>query len=45
MPKQDVLRRFKRGWENFQETYRQMAESLAVYDNSAASPRLMERKG
>jgi predicted ABC-type ATPase len=44
VPKRDVLRRFKRGWENFQETYWPIAESLAVYDNSAASPRLMERK-
>jgi len=44
VPKRDVLRRFKRGWENFQNTYRPMAESWAVYDNSAASPQLMERK-
>ena len=44
VPKRDVLRRFKRGWENFQETYRPMAESWAVYDNSGASPQLLERK-
>jgi len=44
VPKRDVLRRFKRGWENFQKTYQPMAESWAVYDNSGASPQLMERQ-
>lgn len=44
VPKRDVLRRFKRGWENFQKTYQPMAESWAVYDNSGASPQLLERK-
>jgi predicted ABC-type ATPase len=44
VPKRDVLRRFKRGWENFQKQYRPMAESWVVYDNSPASPQLMERK-
>jgi len=44
VPKRDVLRRFKRGWENFEKTYRPMAESWAVYDNSGTSVQLMERK-
>jgi predicted ABC-type ATPase len=44
VPKRDVLRRYKRGWENFQKTYQPMAESWAVYDNSEASPQLLERK-
>jgi predicted ABC-type ATPase len=44
VPKQDVIRRFKRGWESFQKTYQAMAESWAVYDNSGASPQLLERK-
>ncbi len=44
VPKRDVLRRFTRGWENFQKTYQPMAESWAVYDNSGASPQLLERK-
>jgi predicted ABC-type ATPase len=42
--KRDVIRRFKRGWENFQKTYQPMAESWAVYDNSGASPKLLKRK-
>jgi predicted ABC-type ATPase len=44
VPKRDVLRRFKRGWENFIEIYQPMAESWAVYDNSGAWPQLVERK-
>lgn len=44
VPKRDVLRRFKRGWENFIRIYQPMAESWAVYDNSGASAQLVERK-
>lgn len=44
VPKRDVLRRFNRGWENFLKIYQSMAESWAVYDNSRASPQLLERK-
>jgi predicted ABC-type ATPase len=44
VPKRDVLRRFDRGWENFVRLYQPMAESWAVYDNSGASPRLLERQ-
>jgi predicted ABC-type ATPase len=44
VPKRDVVRRFSRGWENFLTIYQPMAESWAVYDNSGASPQLLERK-
>jgi predicted ABC-type ATPase len=44
VPKRDVIRRFDRGWENFLKIYQPMAESWAVYDNSGASPQLLERK-
>jgi len=39
----DVLRRFIRGWENFQRIYRPLADSWAVYDNSGRAPRLLEK--
>ncbi len=42
--RRDVIRRFKRGWANFETVYRPMAESWAVYDNSGATPLLLERK-
>ncbi len=43
VPGADVIRRFKRGWENFERFYRPMADSWAVYENSDRIPRLMER--
>jgi predicted ABC-type ATPase len=43
VPKADVLRRFVRGWENFQRIYRPLADSWAVYDNSGPAPRLLEK--
>jgi predicted ABC-type ATPase len=39
----DVLRRFVRGWENFQRIYRPLADSWAVYDNSGHAPRQLEK--
>lgn len=42
VPRVDVRRRFRRGWENFQRVYRPLADSWAVYDNSGRSPRLLE---
>ena len=42
VPRDDVLRRFVRGWDNFQTTYRPLADAWAVYDNSGAMPRLLE---
>jgi predicted ABC-type ATPase len=34
VPRPDVLRRFKRGWENFHSIYRLLADTWTVYDNS-----------
>jgi predicted ABC-type ATPase len=39
----DVLRRYERGWTNFIEVYRPLADDWTIYDNSDASPRLVER--
>ncbi len=43
VPRIDVIRRFKRGWENFESVYRPLADSWAVYENSGPTPRLLER--
>jgi predicted ABC-type ATPase len=43
VPRADVLRRFTRGWLNFQTVYRPLAEAWAVYDNSGETPRLLEQ--
>ena len=43
VPAADVIRRFTRSWDNFQKLYKPMADTWAVYDNSADSPRLIEK--
>jgi predicted ABC-type ATPase len=43
VPRTDVIRRFARGWHNFQTAYRPLADAWAVYDNSRRTPRLLER--
>ena len=43
MPRSDVVRRFNRGWENFERVYRQLADSRAGYENSDRTPQLLER--
>jgi len=42
VPRSDVLRRFARGWKNFQTAYRPLAEAWTVYDNVGDTPRLVE---
>lgn len=42
VPRADVLRRYRRGWENFTHSYRLAAYAWAVYDNSADAPILIE---
>jgi predicted ABC-type ATPase len=43
VPRADVVRRFSRGWGNFQRIYQPLADSWAVYDNSGRAPRLLEK--
>ena len=43
VPRTDVIRRFKRGWTNFLNVYRPLADHWAVYENSESKPRLLER--
>ena len=44
VPRADVLRRFVRGWQNFQTAYKPLAAAWAVYDNSGDRPQLLETK-
>ena len=37
-----ALRRFEKGWRNFQEIYRPIADSWVVFDNSKGYPRVVE---
>jgi predicted ABC-type ATPase len=42
VPRNDVIRRFTRGWQHFQAAYRPLADTWAIYDNSGTTPRLLE---
>jgi predicted ABC-type ATPase len=43
VPRADVLRRFTRSWTNFQKSYRLLADTWGVYDNSGRTSQLLER--
>jgi predicted ABC-type ATPase len=43
VPRADVIRRFKRGWTNFLDVYKPLADHWAVYENSGSKPKLLER--
>ena len=43
VPRADVLRRFTRSWTNFQKSYRLLADTWSVYDNSGRRSQLLER--
>jgi predicted ABC-type ATPase len=43
VPRSDVLRRFKRGWINFLDVYRPLADHWAIYENSESKPKLLGR--
>src|SRR5258708_8941412 len=38
VPRADVIRRFKRGWTNFLDVYRPLADHSAIYENSQSNP-------
>jgi predicted ABC-type ATPase len=44
VPSRDVLRRYDRGWRNFVNVYRPLADAWAVYDNSGSRPILVEKE-
>ena len=43
VPPVDVIRRFDRGWKNFEKVYKTLADDWTVYDNSE-NPVIVERK-
>ncbi len=44
VPPKDVSRRFERGWKNFEQSYKPLADSWEVHDNSGSGPELLEAK-
>ena len=44
VPRADILRRFVRGWHNFETVYKSLADGWTVYDNSGSVPQFLETK-
>lgn len=38
VPKQDIIRRFSRSWDNFQKIYKSLADSWIMFDTSGEIP-------
>ena len=43
VPRADVLRRFTRSWNNFQNVYQLLADEWTLYDNSGSKPLVLEQ--
>jgi predicted ABC-type ATPase len=43
VPRADVLRRFHRGWKNFESAYKPLADTWEVHDNSGDRSVLLEK--
>ena len=43
VPTADIIRRYKRGWENFERMYVGLADAWSVFDNSVVPIRLLLR--
>ena len=43
VPRRDVLRRFTRSWNNFEKSYRLLADEWTVYDNSGDVAKVLEQ--
>jgi len=42
VPEQDIRRRFKRSWVNFNTFYKQIADSWIVFDTSGKVPVILD---
>ncbi len=44
VPEDVIIRRYSRGWDNFQKHYKQLVDDWIVFDNSGDQPLIMEEK-
>ena len=45
VPREDIVRRFEKGWFNFRAVYRPLVDRWTLYDNAGCTPRLLEEGG
>ncbi len=39
-----IIRRYHRGWENFQKYYKNLVDAWVIFDNSKEIPEVLEEK-
>lgn len=44
VPTNVIIRRYYRGWENFQKYYKHMVDAWVIFDNSGDIPLILEEK-
>ncbi len=44
VPEDVIIRRYHRGWENFQKYYKQLVDAWVGFDNSKEVPEVLEEK-
>ena len=44
VPEDVIIRRYHRGWENFQKYYKHLVDAWVVFDNSKEIPEILEEK-
>ncbi len=44
VPEDVIIRRYHRGWENFQKYYKHLVDAWVVFDNSKEVPEVLEEK-
>ena len=45
VPKSVIVRRFSKGWRNFEDVYRDLLDEWRLYDNSGNAPVLLAEGG
>jgi predicted ABC-type ATPase len=45
VPREDILRRFEKGWSNFERVYCPLVDRWTLYDNAGGAPRVLEEGG
>ena len=45
VPVETIRRRYEKGWYNFQNIYRQLADAWVLFDNTDKTPKLLDKGG
>lgn len=45
VPEKTIRRRYEKGWYNFQNIYKQLADAWVLFDNAGITPKLLDKGG